>query len=151
MTEFQVPPEGAAFRIIGNVSQRAIYSRLTGDPVFGAVLASAGPYKESYWSLIKGTGSKDGLFLFKNRATGKVLYSRASAKPYVWHVDGGGRYFDNWFKLVSGTEENAGMVRLVAPSTDSVLVSRANTDEIANHPYAGYKVYSDQWFKFEYE
>ncbi|KAJ7023707.1 hypothetical protein C8F04DRAFT_879554, partial [Mycena alexandri] len=151
MTKFQVPPEGAAFRIIGNVSQRAIYSRLTGDPVFGAVLASAGPSKESYWSLIKGTGSKDGLFLFKNLVTGKVLYSRASAKPYVWHVDGGGRYFDNWFKLVSGTEENAGMARLVAPSTDTVLVSRANTDEIANHPYAGYKVYPDQWFKFEYE
>ncbi|KAJ7721879.1 hypothetical protein B0H16DRAFT_1473629 [Mycena metata] len=73
MTEFQVPPEAAAFRIIGNVSRRAIYSRLTGDPVFGAVLASAAPSKESYWTLIKGTGSKDGLFLFENLVTGKVF------------------------------------------------------------------------------
>ncbi|KAJ7147009.1 hypothetical protein C8R44DRAFT_657251 [Mycena epipterygia] len=152
MPEFQVPPEGVTFRIIGNVSGRALYSRLTGDPVFGAVLASAaGPNKDQYWSLVKGTGSKEGLFLFKNPVSGKVLYSRATASPYVWHVDGGGQYEDNWFKLVPGTGENAGMVRLVAPSTDTVLVSRANTDEIANHPYAGYKVYNDQWFKFEYE
>ncbi|KAJ7255666.1 hypothetical protein C8J57DRAFT_1075363 [Mycena rebaudengoi] len=151
MPEFQVPPEGATFRIIGNVSGRALYSRLTGDPVFGAVLASAGANKDQYWSLVKGMGSKEGLFLFKNSVSGNVLYSRATTPPYVWHVGGGGRYFDNWFKFLPGTGEHAGMVRLVAPSTDTVLVSRANTTEIANHPYAGYVVYDDQWFKFEYE
>ncbi|KAJ7451332.1 hemolytic lectin [Mycena latifolia] len=148
MSDFYVPPEGIYFRIIGYVSSRALYSRTSKEPTFGGFLASVAPYQDQYFSLVKGTGDKGGLFLIKSRETGYVLFSRAHPAPHVGHING--RYDDNWFKLDPGTGQFTSMVRLVVPSTETVVVSRDNTDEIDNYP-AKHQVYPDQFFAFEYE
>jgi hypothetical protein len=95
MTDFYVPPEGIFFRILGNASNRMLYSRSSGKPTFGSIPETSGPYEDNYFSLIMGTGNRNGLFLIKGRQSGMVLYSRNSS-PYVNHAVGNGMYDDKW-------------------------------------------------------
>ncbi|KAJ7473451.1 hemolytic lectin [Mycena latifolia] len=153
MANFYVPPEGIYFRLIGYVSARALYSRKSQEPTFGSILATEGPYPDNYFSLVKGTGANDGLFLIKNRVSGNVLYSRRSAAPWVGHIhlnDDGG-HPDTWFKLVPGEAQFASMARLWTPDPDMVIVSRANTDNITNYPFTKSEPEPIQFFTFEYE
>ncbi|KAJ7715782.1 hemolytic lectin [Mycena olivaceomarginata] len=131
MTDFYVPPEGIFFRILGNASNRVLYSRSSGKPTFGSIPETSGT----------------ALFLIKGRQSGMVLYSRNSS-PYVDHAGGNGMYDDNWFNLEAGKGQYAGMTRLAVPATNTVVVSRG--EEITNF-HGGTDIYANQYFKFQYE
>ncbi|KAJ6583886.1 hemolytic lectin [Mycena vulgaris] len=164
MTSLYVPPEGIFFRLRGYVSNQVLFSRkegeskqlvagfavvtIPGDPSFGATGADASD-EATYFSLIKGTGAKAGLFLIKARQSGWVLFSRVASKPFVSHVPGNGQYPDNWFKLDPGKDLFVGMTRLVVPATKTVVVLRDK--EVPNNVTNLTEIYSDQYFKFEYE
>jgi len=88
-----IPPEGLRFRIVGYVSQCAIFSRNNPQPEVGHYNVSHGEYPDQWFTLIHGKGNHAGLYAIKGQVTGKVLFSR-SQKPTVGHIDGDGKYDD---------------------------------------------------------
>ena len=90
---FYIPPEGVRFRLVGYVSQRAIFSRYTPDPTVWHHNVSYGEYADQWFTLIHGRGDHAGRYAIKGQITGKVLYSRKKSPP-VGHIEGGGKYED---------------------------------------------------------
>ena len=91
---FYVPPQGFAFRIVGYVSQRAIYSRNSPEPTVSHHSVANGVFPDQWFTLLHGTGEYAGLHAIKGLASGKVLYSRKSLDPRVGHAEGDGKYAD---------------------------------------------------------
>ena len=90
---FYIPPEGLRFRIVGYVSNCAIFSRNSPEPEVGHYNISHGNYADQSFSLLHGTGNHKGLYAIKGHVSGKVLFSR-SQKPPVGHIAGNGHYED---------------------------------------------------------
>jgi hypothetical protein len=88
-----IPPPGLRFRLIGYVSQCAVYSRNNGEPYVGHCSVSYGEYPDQWFTLLHGTGDHEGRYAIKGQASGKVLFSR-NPRPPVGHVEGDGRYED---------------------------------------------------------
>ncbi|KAH7885575.1 hemolytic lectin [Phlebopus sp. FC_14] len=127
MSEFYIPPNGIYFRLLGYVSQYVLYSRYE-DPQVGQVSRDR-LYEDQYFTLIHGTGAREGTYAIKSLRTGNVLFSRNPEQPHIGNVSGDGEYNDNWFKLEVGTGKYAQQFRLVTP----------------------FRVYSDQYFSFLWE
>jgi len=90
---FYIPPPGLRFRLIGYVSQCAIFSRNTMEPYVWHYSVSHGEYSDQWFTLLHGTGSRSGRYAIKGRASGKVLFSRNRSPP-VGHIEGDGKYED---------------------------------------------------------
>ena len=90
---FYIPPEGLHFRLVGYVSQCAIYLRDGPEPTVGHYNVSYGQYPEQWFTLLHGSGDRAGRYAIKAQITGKVLFSRKPAPP-VGHVEGDGKYED---------------------------------------------------------
>ena len=88
-----IPPQGLRFRLVGNDSQCAIFSRSNLEPEVGHYNVSNGQFPDQWFTLIHGNGIRSGLFAIKGQVTGKVLFSR-SATPTVGHIGGDGVYDD---------------------------------------------------------
>lgn len=70
-----------------------IFSRTHLQPEVG--VWEPDPVQDDHWfTLITGTGDKDGLYALKSVYTGKVLFSRKDEEPTVGHIDGDGLYDD---------------------------------------------------------
>ena len=89
-----IPPQGLSFRIVGYVSQCAIYSRNSPDPTVSHLNISHGVHPDQWFTLLHGTGNRAGQYVIKGLASGKVLYSRKQPNPRVGHVSGDGKYGD---------------------------------------------------------
>ncbi|KAJ7890735.1 hemolytic lectin [Mycena leptocephala] len=156
MSDFYIPPANIFFRLIGNDTARALFSRSgPGGTAAGFGAHPANDVLTSSWfSLVRGTGNRDGLFAIRGRESGWVLYSRTARLPLVGHDHEDGRYDDNWFRLQPGTGTWAGMVCLVVPSTNTVIVLRASDPTFVTNYEALPGVvgrYSDQFFALDYE
>jgi len=90
---FYVPPAGPRSRLIGYVSQCAIFSRSTAEPYVGHYSVSHGEYPDQWFTLLYGTSGHAGLCAIKGQASGEVLFSR-SKSPSVGHIEGDGTYND---------------------------------------------------------
>jgi hypothetical protein len=147
--ELYIPPEGLAFRLLGYLSQHVLYSRTHRKPEFGHHPVTD-DYPDHYFTLVKGTGARQGLYAIKSKHTGYVLYSRTHRDPRVGHDSENGRYDDNWFKLEPGKGQYAKQFRLLCPYSDTVIFSRtAKEPEVWNHPSSD--VYADHHFSFLFE
>ena len=89
---FYIPPNGLAFRLLGYQSQFVLFSRNKEPEFFHHPVSD--DYSDQYFTLVHGTGKREGLFLVKSVATGKVMFSRTHAEPHVWHIAGDGQYDD---------------------------------------------------------
>lgn len=88
-----IPPEDLRFRLVGYISQCAIFSRTTLQPEVGHYNVSHGLYPDQWFTLLHGYGDHAGLYAIKGEVTNKVLFSR-SQSPTVGHIDGYGKYGD---------------------------------------------------------
>jgi len=148
-TALYVPPEGLRFRLVGYVSQCAIFSRNRPDPQVWHYNVSHGEYPDQWFTLLHGTGDHKGLYAIKGQVTGKVLFSRHQ-KPTVGHIDGNGKYKDNWFKLEPGSGQHTSYFRLITPSEQLTLFSRVLPEPtFGNHPEKSF--FPDQLFRFIWE
>lgn len=93
MSTFFIPPEGLRFRIVGYLSQCAIFSRTTLEPQVGHLNISHGDFADQWFTALHGTGNHNGLVAIKGKMSGKVLFSRIQ-KPTVGHIAGDGQYED---------------------------------------------------------
>lgn len=84
--EIYIPPTGISFRLLGYLSQNVIFSRNSPEPQVYTHPAHD-DYADHYFTLVPGTGARQGSYLIKSTYTGKVLFSRTHATPYVWHTD----------------------------------------------------------------
>lgn len=82
-----IPPQGIHFRLVGYVSQHVLHSRDAQEPQVGLFSADLNHYTDQYFTLVVGAGPHQGTYLIKSKQTGKVLFSRTDAEPYVWHTD----------------------------------------------------------------
>lgn len=86
-----IPAIGLPFRIVGIVSECAIFCRYSPSPDVGQISVSDGVYPDQWFTLIPGIII--GRYAIKSRVTGKVLYSR-SESPRVGQIEGDGKYDD---------------------------------------------------------
>ncbi|KAJ7513262.1 hemolytic lectin [Mycena galericulata] len=155
MSDFYIPPENIFFQLIGNDTARALFSRTTGNPSFGAHPADD-VLTSSWFSLVSGTGSNARLFAIRGRESGYLLFSAgAGATPPVGH-NNNPDWFSNdiWFHLRPGTGTFRGMMCLVVPSSNTVItLSRSNPTLVTNTAAIPGVVgqNSDQFFAFHYE
>jgi hypothetical protein len=84
--QFEAPPEGVYFRIIGFVTGNPVYSRTSGDPTFSSL---NGPERadDQYFSLVKVTGKFENQYRIRGKKSEKYIFSRTSS-PTVGHVFG---------------------------------------------------------------
>ncbi|KAK0491950.1 hypothetical protein EDD18DRAFT_1321316 [Armillaria luteobubalina] len=144
-----IPPENLCFRLTGVQTQHVLYSRLGRDPEVWHYKGDS-QSENQLFSLIHGTGEKDGLYAIKGKQSGRVLFSRLSPDPQVGHVDGDGMYDDNWFDLEVGAGEHWKHFRIVCPASGEVLFSRTNKDpHFGNYTRTVYS--DDQWFTMKFE
>lgn len=87
-----IPPIGIPFRIIGIISECAIFCRNSPSPDVGQIRLSDGVYPDQWFTLLVGI---PGRYAIRSVVTGKVLYSR-SKSPRVGQVEGDGEYEDKW-------------------------------------------------------
>ena len=92
-TTLYIPPEGLRFRIIGYASQSAIFSRNTADPYVWHYSTTYGAFSDQWFTLLHGTGNRQGRYAIKGQASGKVIFSRTMV-PKVGHIEGDGQYED---------------------------------------------------------
>ena len=88
---FYIPPPGLLFRLIGYVSQHAIYSRDAHD--IGLYSVSNGEQSDQWFTLLHDSQGHPGRYAIKGLTSGRVLFSR-SQPPVVGHVEGNGLYDD---------------------------------------------------------
>ena len=88
-----IPPEGLHFRLVGYISQCAIYSRNSPEPTVGHRNVSYGEYPDEWFTLIHGSGDRAGRYGIKGQVSGKYLYSRKLAPP-VGNANYDGQYED---------------------------------------------------------
>jgi hypothetical protein len=91
-----IPPNGFYFRLGNYNSKYWMFSRIHAEPQVFHTPENTIPYDDQYFTLIHGTGNRQGLYCFRGFATKKVLFSRLRTEPYVWHVDGNGNYNDKY-------------------------------------------------------
>jgi len=91
---FYIPPQGLGFRVVGYVSQCAIFSRNSPDPTVSHYSIFNGAFPDQWFTLLYGTGNHAGLYAIRGVETAKVLYSRQQPDPRVGHIDGDGKYDD---------------------------------------------------------
>ncbi|OBZ73067.1 hypothetical protein A0H81_07245 [Grifola frondosa] len=153
MSAIYIPPNGLYFRLLGYASQRVLFSRTHADPqVWHHPVDDENEIGDQYFTLIHGTGSRQGLYAIKGKATGKVLFSRPTPDPRVGHIDGDGTHNDNWFKLEPGKGQYAKMFRLLCPHTNTVIFSRVGIDpEVSNFPGPPDLIHPDHHFSFRFE
>ena len=90
---FYVPPQGLRFRLVGYVSQCAIFSRNHREPYVGHYSVSHGDYPDQWFTLLHDSAGHPGRYAIKGEVTGKVLFSRSQSPP-VGHIEGDGKYED---------------------------------------------------------
>ena len=88
-----IPPPGLRFRLVGYVSQCAIFSRTAQEPHVWHHNVSYGEFPDQWFTLLHGSGNRAGRYAIKGQVTGKVLFSR-NAEPKVGHIGGDGQYED---------------------------------------------------------
>jgi len=150
MSDSYIPPEDLCFRLVGYDSQCAIFSRTTPDPQVWHYNISNGTYDDQWFTLLNGSGTREGLYAIKSKYTSKVLFSRSSPDPTVGHIDGDGEYDDNWFDIVSGSGKYTGYFYLTTDGGDLALYSRPSQDPTFGN-YTTTSSYSDQLFGFLWE
>ncbi|KAF8662711.1 hypothetical protein AX16_001153 [Volvariella volvacea WC 439] len=146
-THLYMPPHGIYFRIIGRLSRQAIFSRTHQAPqvdVWGS------KFDDQYFTLIHGTGERQGLYAIKSKQTGLVLFSRNAESPFVGHVWGEGHFADNWFKFERGEGQYTDSFRLITPHNNLVLFSRTGVRPYLGNSPAG-QLNDNQYFSFEWE
>lgn len=87
MSALYIPPQGIYFRLLGNASQNVLFSRTSPEPQVGQTPTQA-ESDIQFFTLVYGTGERDGTYAIKSKATGNVLFSRASPNPRVGHSSG---------------------------------------------------------------
>lgn len=92
MSTIYTPPPRLCFRLIGYVSQSAIFSRNSVEPNVSHLNVSHGDYPDQWFTLIHDPKHK-GLYAIQSEASGKVLFSRKKT-PAVGNADGGGQFDD---------------------------------------------------------
>lgn len=78
MTELYIPPPGITFRLLGHSSQKVLFSRNVGRDLsqnFGTESVGTTRSDDQYFTLVLGTGSNQGKYLFKSKLTGKILFT----------------------------------------------------------------------------
>ena len=91
---FYIPPEGIRFRLVGYMSQRAIFSRNTIQPQVWHHSVSYGVFPDQWFTLLHGSGTRAGRYAIRGQASGRVLFSRRTQTPRVGHVEGNGQSED---------------------------------------------------------
>ncbi|EDR09880.1 uncharacterized protein LACBIDRAFT_318163 [Laccaria bicolor S238N-H82] len=81
-------------------------------------------------------------------ASDRVLFSRVSPSPEVFHHPKSEVYPDQWFVAIPGSGQNAGCYAIKSKNTGKVLFSRMSPDPRVGH-IDGDGKYPDNWFKFE--
>ncbi|KAK0216771.1 hypothetical protein EDD85DRAFT_916676 [Armillaria nabsnona] len=149
MAEIEPPIPGIYFKLRGHTSQNVLFSRFHVQP---QVWHHGEPseFDDQFFTLIRGTGSQEGLYAFKGKVTGYVLFSRTIPDPLFGHSPFEEINDYNWFKLEAGTGTYAKMFRIVCPATETVIFSRTPM-----HPQVGVnpctEVHPYQYFTFELE
>ena len=68
---------------------QAIFSRNNGSPAVG--VERQNPSREDqFFTLVHGTGSRQGLYAIRSKATNNVLFSRTHAEPFIGHTPAAG-------------------------------------------------------------
>lgn len=93
MSTFYIPPEGLRFRLVGYVSQCAIFSRNDPEPHVYHYNVSNGDFPDQWFTLLHGSEKRSGQYAIKGGASGKVLFCRGW-HPTVGHIEGDGVYDD---------------------------------------------------------
>ena len=86
-----IPPPGLFFRLIGYVSQHAIFSRNAHDAGHSPV--SHGEQSDQWFTLLHDSQNYPGRYAIKGTTSGRVLFSR-SLFPRVGHLEGDGQHDD---------------------------------------------------------
>jgi len=146
---FYIPPPGLRFRLIGYVSQCAIFSRDSQEPYVGHYSVSHGEYPDQWFTLLHDSGGHAGRYAIKGQTSGKVLFSR-NQRPSVGHIGGDGQYEDNWFKIEPGSGQYANNFRLITPTEGLTLFSRSSPDPTFSN-FEAKSFYPDQLFGFLWE
>lgn len=81
-------------------------------------------------------------------ASDRVLFSRVSPSPEVFHHPKSEVYPDQWFVAIPGSGQYAGCYAIKSKNTGKVLFSRVSPDPRVGH-IDGDGKYPDNWFKFE--
>ncbi|KAF8663989.1 hypothetical protein AX16_000840 [Volvariella volvacea WC 439] len=142
-----IPPQGIHFRLLGTVSQLAIFSRTNASPPVGA---SSSKSNDQYFTFIHGTDQRQGLYAIKSRQTGLVLFSQAAQQPTTGHVAGDGQLANNWFKLERGQGKLGNSFRLITLSNNLALFSRSQSSPNFGAIKADQRS-DDQYFTFDWE
>ena len=88
---FYIPPPGLLFRLIGYVSQHAIFS--TNAHSAGHYPVSNGEQSDQWFTLLHDNQGHPGRYAIKGMTSGRVLYSN-SEPVRVGHTEGDGQYDD---------------------------------------------------------
>jgi len=89
--EMYIPPQGLYFRLFGYASQHVLFSRTYAKPrVFHHPVREE--FNDQFFTLVPGTGAREGLYLIKSKQTNKVLFSRRYRNPHVGHKGGNGKH-----------------------------------------------------------
>ncbi|KAI0042076.1 hemolytic lectin LSLb [Auriscalpium vulgare] len=152
MSAFYIPPNGVYFRLVGQDSQRVLFSRTHAQPEVGNI-AAASKYSDQLFTLIPGTGARSGEYMIQGKNTQKVLISRSAGNPTVGHIDRNPdvERDDTWFKLEPGTDKAAQTFRLLCSSTNTVLLSGVGANPVYNEPGPPSAIQSRHYFSFLFE
>lgn len=148
ISDLYIPPESIRFRLVGYLSQHAIFSRTHALPEVWHYPASE-DYPDHWFTLLHGSGNHSGLYAIKSQNTGKVLFSR-NPGPTVGHIEGDGRYEDNWFRIEPGPGQYSSYFRLITPSQGKALVSRLSPDPTFSNSSSN-EFHTGQLFSFFWE
>ena len=91
-----MPPPGLRFRLVGYVSQSAIYCN-NRDGVWHYSVSN-GEYSDQWFTLLYDVKTHPGRYAIKNEDTGRVLFCRTTA-PTTGSIGGDGQYDDKLVPL----------------------------------------------------